>query len=160
MGRLSYPLEWEVMQNRWVRWLVVLTGLGVLASYLGLFEPVQRWLFSLANRPETVRAFSDPLTGRTDALLVLVSFFLLTPIFVGVVLIAVVFVLIVFLLLTEPVFRVFRLPLWTTVPVMLIISASVAYTMRAAWLPDVLYVIGLTARAGLVYFSQPLPIPR
>lgn len=160
MERLSYPLEWKVMHNRWIRWLAILFGLGCIASYLGLFTPVETWLISLANRPETVKAFSDPHTGRTDALLVLVSFFLLTPILVGVVLLGVVFALIVFLLLSEPVFRLFRLPLWLAVPVMLVSSVSVAYTMRATWLPDALYVLGLTAKAGLVYFAAPTSIPR
>jgi hypothetical protein len=148
------------MDNRWVRWLVILLGLGVIASYLGLFEPVERWLIALANRPETAKAFSDPHTGRTDALLVLVSFFLLTPILTGIVLLGVIFVMIVFLLLCEPVFRLFRLPLWLAVPVVLVSSLSVVYTMRAAWLPDALYVLGLTARAGLVYFAAPGAIPR
>ena len=160
MERLSYPLEWKAMHNRGIRWLGALFGLGCIAWYFGLFAPVERWLVSLANRPEIVKAFSDPHTGRTDALLVLVSFFLLTPIFVGIVLLGVVFALIVFLLLSEPVFRLFRLPLWLAVPTMLVTSVSVAYTMRAAWLPDVLYVLGLTAKAGLVYFAAPVSIPR
>ncbi len=160
MERLSYPLEWEVMHNRWVRWLAVLVGLGCVAWYFGLFDPVERWLIALANGPETARAFSDPLTGRTDALLVLVSFFLLGPIFLGILLLCVVFVMIVFLLLCEPVFRLFRLPLSLSVPFVLVGLASVAYTMRATWLPDALYVLGLTAKASLVYFAYPLPIPR
>ncbi len=160
MERQSYPLEWGAMGNRWVRWLVILLGLGVIASYLGLFAPLENWLISLANRPDTAKAFSDPHTGRTDALLVLVSFFLLTPILMGIGLLGVVFVLIVFLLLCEPVLRLFRLPLWLAVPVVLVGSVSVAYTMRAAWLPDALYVLGLTARAGLVYFAVPTAIPR
>ncbi|MGH7313416.1 MAG: hypothetical protein ACREJV_09600 [Candidatus Rokuibacteriota bacterium] len=148
------------MQNRGVRWLVVLFGLGCIAWYFGLFAPAEAWLISLANRPEMAKAFADPHTGRTDALLVLVSFFLLTPIFVGIVLLGVIFVMIVFLLLSEPVFRLFHLPLWLAVPVVLVSSASVAYTMRATWLPDVLYVLGLTAKAGLVYFAAPVLIPR
>jgi len=160
MERLSYPLEWEMMRNRWVRLLAVLFGLGCIAWYAGLFAPVERWLISLANQPDMAKAFSDPITGRTDALLVLVSFFLLGPIFLGIGLLGVVFVMIVFLLLTEPVFRLFRLPLSLAVPVVLIALGSVAYTMRATWLPDALYVLGLTAKAGLVYFSNPLPIPR
>jgi hypothetical protein len=148
------------MHNRWVRLLAVLFGLGWVAWYFGLFDPVERWLISLANRPDTAKAFSDPITGRTDALLVLVSFFLLGPIFLGIALLGVVFVMIVFLLLTEPVFRLFRLPLSFSVPIVLVGLASVVYTMRAMWLPDALYVLGLTAKAGLVYFSNPVPIPR
>jgi hypothetical protein len=148
------------MQNRWVRWLAILFGILCIAWYLGLFEPVQQWLVGLANRPETAKAFADPLTGRTDALLVLVSFFLLTPIFLGIVLLGVVFVLIVFLLLSEPVFRLFRLPLSLSVPVVLVSLFFVAYSMRAMWLPEVLYVLGLTTKASMVYFASPLPIPR
>ena len=30
----------------------------------------------------------------------------------------------------------------------------------AMWLPDVLYVLGLTAKAGLIYFAAPVAIPR
>jgi hypothetical protein len=148
------------MRNRWVRLLVVLSGLGWGAWYLGLFDPVERWLISLANQPEMAKAFSDPITGRTDALLVLVSFFLLGPIFLGIALLGVVFVMIVFLLLTEPVFRLFRLPLSFSVPIVLVALGSVVYTLRAMWLPDALYVLGMTTKAGLVYFSNPLLIPR
>jgi hypothetical protein len=148
------------MQNRWVRWLAILFGITCIAWYLELFEPVGQWLVALANRPETAKAFSDPMTGRTDALLVLVSFFLLTPIFLGIVLLGVVFVLIVFLLLSEPVFRLFRLPLSLSVPVVLVSLVFVAYGVRAMWLPEVLYVLGLTTKASMVYFAAPLPIPR
>jgi hypothetical protein len=148
------------MHNRWLRWFTVLFGLGWLAWYFDLFAPLETWLIAQAHRPELATAFSDPHSGRTDALLVLVSFFLLTPIFVGIVTLGVVFVLIVFLLLAEPVFRLFRLPLWMSVPVVLVSAVSAAYTMRAMWLPEALYVIGLTAKAGLIYFAAPLVIPR
>ena len=148
------------MPKRWIHWLSVVIGVGWIAWYLGWLSPVQARLISLANRPETANAFSDPIAGRTDALLVLVSFFLLTPIFLGIVLLGVIFVMMIFLLLVEPVFRLLRLPLWLAVPVVLAGSATAAYTMRAVWLPDVLYVLGLTAKAGLIYFAAPVAIPR
>ncbi|HET9488127.1 MAG TPA: hypothetical protein VFR64_00025 [Methylomirabilota bacterium] len=148
------------MPKRWIHWLAVVVGVGWIAWYLGWSSPVQAWLISLANRPETANAFADPITGRTDALLVLVSFFLLTPIFLGIVLLGVIFVMMIFLLLVEPMFRLLRLPLWLAVPVVLAGSATAAYTMRAVWLPDVLYVLGLTAKAGLIYFAAPVAIPR
>jgi hypothetical protein len=46
------------------------------------------------------------------------------------------------------------------VPVVLVSLFFVAFSMRAMWLPEVLYVLGLTTKASMVYFAAPLPIPR
>jgi hypothetical protein len=147
-----------------VRWLpsaaLVLVALGWTAWYFGLLEPVYRLIVLLASQPETWDAFRDPQSGRTDALLMMVSFFMLTPIVLFIVLLALVFVLIVLLLLTEPFFRLLSLPSWLCVPIVLIGSAYAAWVVRGLWLPQVLYVLGLAAQAGLVYFSTPPPIPR
>lgn len=149
------------MRVRWVPLVaLVLVALGWIAWYFDFFAPLYGLIVWLASQPDTWEAFRDQATGRTDALLMLVSFCLLTPIVLFILLLGLVFVLIVLLLLTEPFFRVLRLPSWLCVPIVLIGSAYAGYIVRALWLPQVLYVLGLAAQAGLVYFSVPPSIPR
>lgn len=145
---------------RWGRWLLVLGVLAGLAWY-GDLGPLMRPLVEeFANQPEVAGAFSDPESARIDALLLLVSFFLLTPAVIGLLALSVVFVLVVALLVTEPLFRWLRLPLWSCVPLVLGLAGAGAWMARDTWLPHLTYVLALTARAGLVFFTTPVPVPR
>lgn len=144
---------------RWARWLLVLFALGCAAWYLGLFAHLKPALLWLASQPDTWNAFSDPETGTSDALIMLVSFFLLSPLAIFVGLLALTFVLIVMLLITEPFFRAMRLPSWSGVPLVLVGLGVGAYVYRELWLPHTLYVLGLAARAGLVYFAGAVSVP-
>jgi len=148
------------MRIRWVRWVVVLFGLGCFAWYFGLFSPLTPALLWLASQPETWDAFSDPQTGASDALIMLVSFFLLSPFAIFIGLLVLIFVMIVMLLLSEPFFRALRMPSWSCVPAVLVAIGIGAYVYREEWLPQLLYVLGLAARAGFVYFAGNVPIPR
>src|SRR5262245_6921810 len=143
------------MRNPGARWLVVvLIALVAAGLSLGWLAPVRDTIATLASRPDAQDAFGDPHTGRTDALIMLVSFFLLTPFALFVGLLALTFLMIASLLVTEPVFRAFRLPTWLCVPLVLGGVGSAAYTVRDTWTPPLLYVLGLAARAGLVYFAS------
>jgi len=146
--------------RRSVVWLLVLAAIVGLAWYVDFSDIFEGWMYELAAHRDVAKAFSDPISGRIDALLLLVSFFLLTPIVLGLLLLGFVFVLIVFLLFAEPIVRLLKLPLWSCVPIVLVGVAVAAYVMREAWYPQFLYVIRLVAKAGIVFFSTPTPLPR
>lgn len=148
-----------VMRRR-VAWLIVLLGLVSLGWYFDFYDILYTSIVELASQPEIADAFDDPVSGRIDALLMLVSFFLLTPVVLGVVLLAFVFVLIVLLLISEPLLRALNLPGWVCVPVVLVAAACAAYVARDTWVPDFIYVLGLAAKAGLVYFASAPSVPR
>jgi len=144
------------MRTRGLGWVAL--GLVVLVAAawsLGWLAPVRGLLTSLAAHPDTKDAFLDAETGRTDALIMLVSIFLLTPFALLVALLALTFVMIAALLVTEPFFRTLHLPTWLCVPIVLVGVGWGVYGVRETWLPPLLYVVGLAARAGLVYFSGP-----
>lgn len=149
------------MRTRGMQWVVVLLVVLVGAAWgLGWLAPIKGTLTTLAAQPDTQDAFRDPHTGRTDALIMLVSFFLLTPFAMFVGLLALTFVIIAALLITEPFFRAVRLPTWLCVPLVLGGVAWAAYGVRETWMPPLLYVLGLAARAGLVYFAGTTAITR
>lgn len=144
------------MRTRGMQWVALLLIVLVGAAWsLGWLAPFRDILSILASQPDTQDAFRDPQTGGTDALIMLVSFFLLTPFAVLVGLLALTFVMIAALLITEPFFRSVRLPSWLCVPLVLGGVAWGAYSVRESWMPPLLYVLGLAARAWLVYFASP-----
>jgi hypothetical protein len=146
--------------RRSVVWLLVLAAIVGLAWYIDFSDIFEGWMYELAAHRDVAKAFSDPTSGRIDALLLLVSFFLLTPVALGLLLLGFVFVLIAFLLFAEPIVRLLKLPLWSCVPIVLVGSAAAAYVMRDSWYPQFFYVIRLVAKAGVVFFSTPTPLPR
>lgn len=145
--------------RRGVIWLLLLVLIGV-AWYIDLLDSLEGWIYTLASHPDVVKSFNDPVSGRVDALILLVSLFLLTPFGLGLVLLGFIFVLMIFLLVAEPLFRAMRLPLWSCVLVVLGGSGLAAYLMRAEWFPNFLYVIRLASKAGVVFFSAGPPVPR
>lgn len=147
------------MQVHWVRWAAALVALWLVARYSDASVLLYRVLLWLAARPGNWDAFRDPISGRTDALLTLVTFFMMIPIGLFILTLVLVFVLIVLLLLTDPLLRTLSMPSWVCVPIVLIGAVVAAYIGRALWLPDCLYVLGLVAQAGLVYFSAVPPVP-
>lgn len=143
-----------------VAWLIVSLGLVSLGWYFDFFDVLYAGIVELANQPEIGDAFDDPVSGRVDALLMLVSFFLLTPVALGVVLFVLVGVIIVFLLIFEPLLRTLGLPPSVCVTFVLVAAVCAAYVARAVWIPDVVYVLGMAAKASLVYFSATPTLPR
>jgi hypothetical protein len=141
------------MRGRWARWLVVVLAVMALAWYFDWFAPVRHWLSWLASAPSVREAFRDPEHGRLDAMLMLMSFSLVAPALLLVAALALAFVLIVVALLFEPLLRLLRLPGWTSVPMVLVAVGYVAYTLQPLWVPYSMHVLGLVARAGIVYFS-------
>lgn len=139
-------------------WFVVLVSATWLAWFSGLFTAIGRRLATLAAQPAVANSFDNPDYGRVDALIMLLSFFLLAPIGLLIVLLALIFLLIVFILLFEPILRLLRLPEWVAVPMVLAGSVAGAWAMSGLWLPHSMHVLGLVARAWMVYFSSVPPL--
>ena len=148
------------LRLRLTAWSLVFVTATWVGWYGGVFSEITSRLTWLADQPGVSTAFTQPEHGRVDALVMLLSFFLLAPLAVLVGLIALIFVLIVFVLLFEPILRLMRLPEWVAVPVVVMGSAAGAWATTALWLPQSLHVIGLVARAWLVYFSTIPAFPR
>jgi hypothetical protein len=148
------------MRLRLTAWSLVSVTMLWVAWYGGLFGEAVGRLTWLAHQPGVSTAFTEPEHGRVDALVMLLSFFLLAPLAVLLALVALIFVLIVFVLMFEPILRLLRLPEWVAVPVVVMGSAAGAWATTALWLPQSLHVIGLVARAWLVYFSTIPAFPR
>ena len=147
------------MRVRWAGWFVILLLVLGVAWYLDWFAPLRAGFVWLASGPDVRDAFRDPEHGRLDAMLMLLSFTLVTPVLLLVIAVAIAFVLIVVALLFEPILRVFRLPGWTSIPMVLAAVGYAAYSLQALWWPQSMHVLGLVARASLVYFGAgPAPV--
>ena len=92
--------------------VILVPGL-LLAWYIGDIVGLEGWITWLANQPGVTTAFQHPESGRSDALTALISFSLLTPI--ALCLLLVVLVLVVKAL--EAVFVPLRIPMWLSTPV-------------------------------------------
>jgi hypothetical protein len=123
--------------------LLVSTFLWYVGGGLGL----EGQLASLASQPHVNTAFQDPDTGKSDALLTLISFSLLTPMAAGVLLIALVFLV----KALATVLVSLRVPSWLSAPAVGMSVLALLYTMSDAWLPPSLYALGIVARAYFVY---------
>ena len=137
------------------RLLFVILVLGLLlAWYVGDIVGLEGWISWLANQPGVTTAFQHPESGRSDALTALISFSLLTPI--ALCLLLVVLVLVVKAL--EAVFVPLRIPMWLSTPVVAAAVIFGMYTTSPAWLPMSLYALGMVARAYLVYSYGQVPL--
>jgi hypothetical protein len=73
----------EPMRRSW-RWVgVAIVAAAVAAWYVEVFAALRPLAVSLASQPDVANAFSDPVSARTDALVVLVSFVLIAPVCLG-----------------------------------------------------------------------------
>jgi hypothetical protein len=133
----------------WGRWLLAAVILAVaLVWWASSSATVRGYINWLANQPDARTAYQEE-GGSTDALIVLISFVLLTPLIASVVVMLVVFIM----KMTEVFLVRVRLPEWASVPLVLAAFGYGTYAMRDAWLPESLHVLGLVARAYLVFSS-------
>ncbi|MFQ5962317.1 MAG: hypothetical protein ACE5MG_13065 [Candidatus Methylomirabilales bacterium] len=135
---------------RWTHWLLLLAIGLFLATYLGLvsWEPVHETIEWLASQPARSDTFQNP-GGRQEALLLLVSVLLLTPIAASVTLFLLVSALAILAELLASVGLRLGLPHWTLIVMLSAGFASVAYATRSVWLPWSLELLGLLAQAYL-----------
>jgi hypothetical protein len=145
----------ELMRVPWP-WVGVAGGVAAVAAWLmGVFAGLRPLAVSLASQPDVAEAFNDPVSARTDALLVLVSVVLLSPVVLGVIAGVVTFAVIVTLLVTGPVVRPLQLPPWICVPLVLLALGYGVWAARGQWGAPLRYAGGLAAKAGLVFFAVP-----
>ena len=134
---------------------IILLPALLLAWYVGDILGLEAWIAWLANQPGVTTAFQHPESGRSDALTTLISFSLLTPI--ALCLLLVILVLLVKAL--EAVFVPLRVPMWLSTPVVAAAFIYGMYTTSPSWLPMSLYALGIVARAYLVYSYGQVPLP-
>lgn len=143
------------MQVRWKPWLLVaLVAAVALVWWVSSSAAVRTHLARLANQPDVRPAFASE-GGSTDALIVLITFALATPIAVCLLLMLLVFIVKVF----ELVLSKLRLPEWASMPLVLTAVVYASYAVREVWLPHSLYALGVVARAYFVFFSSVPHLP-
>jgi hypothetical protein len=121
---------------------------SVLVWYVASSAAVRAQVGWLANQPSVRTAFQSE-GGSSDALILLLAFAILTPIAACVLVMLIVFAMKIIELLLGRV----RLPEWASVPLVLMAFVYGTYTTREAWLPESLHILGLVARAYLVFSS-------
>lgn len=137
------------MPGRWTRWIVALAVVTVvLAWYVTSSAAVRTKIAWLASQPGVRTAFQAE-GGSSDALIVLITFAVGTPMLAGVALVLVSFAS----HLTAAALYQVRLPERLAVPVVLAGLGMLAYATRDAWWPSTLYMLGMVARAYLVFTS-------
>jgi sterol desaturase/sphingolipid hydroxylase (fatty acid hydroxylase superfamily) len=131
-----------------------LLALSTLAWYSGGPTGVEDRIVTLANHPEARTAFQDPESGRSDAMVTLVSFAVLTPLAAGVAATIVIFAIKAF----ETVLAVVRLPAWLSAPIVIAAVVTGVYATTELWMPNSLYAAGMVSRAYLVYSYGAVPV--
>lgn len=133
--------------------LVALVG-AALIWYLSGSLGLEQRMMSLADHPDVRTAFQDRESGRSDALITLISFAILTPIAAGLVGIVVVLLIKGF----ETLLVSMRLPGWLSAPVVVLVLVFGVYTMSESWVSESRYAAGFIARAYLVYSYGTVPV--
>jgi hypothetical protein len=135
--------------------LIVLLAAGA-AWYLGSSSTIEGRLARAATEQSVATAFRDRESGRTDALIALIAFTVLTPMAAAIVVIA--FVLLVRMI--EAFLITLRIPPWFSAPMVGLAAISMLYVTSHAWIPTALYACRIAARAYVVYAYGPLPVIR
>ena len=132
------------------RVLLLLGALLLIGAYLGLLPNVRKTMERLASHPDTADKFVDPTAGRAEALYMLFTFLLMTPLTVLAAFVVAGFVIIVLMTILRPVTTRLGLPEWGLRALMVLAILWGAYAAREVWLPESLKVVSLMARAFVV----------
>ena len=135
----------------WGRWSLLLLGLLVLATYLGVLwlggvPAALRWLETKSGAGGT---FQQPGAVRGEGFFVLLAFMLLTPLAAAVALLLVLFVLMVLAGTVAPIGRLLHLPNWVLMTLVVGGLGGLAYAEREMWIPWGLWMLGVFASAFL-----------
>jgi hypothetical protein len=143
------------MQRSRVIFLTLLLAAAAV-WYLGAPSTIEGRLVRAATDQSVATVFQDHESGRTDALIALIAFTLLTPIAAAVV--AVAFILLVKMF--EAFLGSLRVPSWFSAPMVGMAAISMLYATSQVWIPTALYACRIAARAYVVYAYGPLPVIR
>jgi len=143
------------MRKRGKVWLLVaLIAVFGVGWYLHSSPAVRDQVNWLASQPRVQTAFDDE-GGSAEALIVLLAFAIVTP-----------FALLALTLLLTFAIKVvgaflyrLRLPEFISLPVVMFGLGVGTYAVRDAWLPGSMYLLGLVARAYLVFYSSVPVVP-
>ena len=138
----------------WGRWSLLLLGVLMLATYLGVLslggvQGALQWLEAKSGAGDT---FQRPDAVRGEGFFVLLAFMLLAPPAAAVALLLVLFVLVVLAGTLAPVGRLLGLPNWVLMTLAVGGLGGLAYAERDVWVPWGLWMVGLFASAFLSVF--------
>ena len=152
MNPEALPMR-STLSLRATHWLILAGALVYGAIYAGMLDlhGIAVWF---ANRPEVVKAFSDPNFGRADALILVFSTLFLGPLALLLGLMLLIFVLAVFGGFLLPIMRWFRLPDWFATALVLGGVIALMWIHSDAWLPRSLWFVGLVARACRIVITS------
>jgi hypothetical protein len=141
------------MRKNWKIWLLLGLAVAIGLGWFAHSSPkVREQIWWLASQPQVETAFDDE-GGGAEALIVLLSFILVTPVVASVLALLLAFVVKV---VGACLYQI-RLPEVISAPLVVTALVAGSYAVREAWLPDSLYLLGLVARAYLV-FSSSVPV--
>ena len=141
------------MRKRGKLWLLLaLVFAAGIGWYAHSSPAVRDQVWWLASQPRVEHAFDDE-GGGAEALIVLLSFVIVTPVAVSVLALLLMFMMKV----VGGFLYQLRLPEFISLPVVMLGLVVTTYAVREAWLPGSLYLMGLVARAYLV-FSSSVPV--
>jgi hypothetical protein len=151
MKRAPWLSSWAtwLASWRWPRWIVFCAGLLWLAGYLGAFGTLDESVAALARHPSASEWFTDSMSGRQEAKLVLFLFLVIAPIAS---LIVAGLVVAVAGLCAIPLGRLIRSERAATV-VLLVALAVVFHLQSALWWPPARPVAAIIARAYVISFE-------
>lgn len=142
---------WNFSSWGWGRWSLLLLGVLILATYLGVLwlggvQGALQWLEVKSGAGDT---FQRPGAIRGEGFFVLLAFMLLAPFATLVALLLVLFVLVVLAGTLAPVGRLLGLPNWVLMTLAVGGLGGLAYAEREVWVPWGLWMVGLFASAFL-----------
>lgn len=145
---------WNFSSWGWGRWSLLLLGVLILATYLGVLwlggvQGALQWLEAKSGAGDT---FQRPGAIRGEGFFVLLAFMLLAPFATVVALLLVLFVLVVLAGTLAPVGRLLGLPNWVLMTLAVGGLGGLAYAEREVWVPWGLWMVGLFASAFLSVF--------
>jgi len=141
------------VNRRWVWFGVVLAAAVITVAVVPSLRLEERVTW-LASQPGDTTAFQHPESGRSDALIALISAAVLTPIALFVLVLA----FLILVRMFQSLLVLIHLPEWLSAPTVGMVSVVTMYATTSLWMPPSLSALGLLARAYLVFSSTNPPL--
>lgn len=130
--------------------VLFLIAAAFVAGYLGLLPNVDDAADRLAGRLAAPEQFTDPTARRSEALLVMFCFLVMTPFVALSVCFLIGVAVMILAALVEPLTRALHLPKATSQFLAVMALAGVAYAKTELWWPHSIRLLGLLAKAYIV----------